>query len=1412
MRLIRRILLIFLFLSIGYLIFNCNKVNAALAQVPGPKYDGDVAYSTSPHLSPNSTGIDIDFMDLVEYNDGKGTPKPYGCIDRKVLAQCGYASHYYSVTSVIGIGSVEITGEAPWINSATGTVKWSKYSDTVYKVGPYKVNFSGSISSIVIDTDGEDATLSNGQKNGNLGVDTITSGTDFYIYIRKGIGIKKVNGVKVSVESKVTSKQLKQYILECYAVSPVGYGHDNRDCANGPTHVQRVEHYQYDSSITTASDSVDLPGALGVIQLQIVKHDKYRPDILVQGAKYELWSGGKLQYSGTTGANGIANIADVLIGDYTIKEVAVPYNYELKGYATWNGTTYNDVTNMNGSLEDDTRIDVYNESYMDLGGKVFIDKPSKKDKKENGYYNSDGDPPDSPLEGITVTLYSSEPNSQPETMFTDKDGNYKFLHKSKAYEYYIKFTYNGQIYEPTTYNVGLNSDSPDRKLRSYATETPSERDNFNNKFAPVDSSHQAPLWTDKTNSEFLIDAYTGDSGLDNLLKFDKDSTSDELLNINLGLLEREKFDLNLRKDLVNVELKINGKEHTYEYPGGELPLDVEIRGTDVKRYEREIARSDLGYSGHDKLEVYITYVIQIQNESQGQITGYVTDLNDYYDMSYLKIESWDENNQTINWTTVGTVSENGKEYNKMHTTDLANVGITDKKYIYIRYQLEDETIRELFDSNTESTEENLAEIAGYRNTYTVAKQDLNGRTMTNAGEVAGLIDIDSTPDNLNPVSSEVQDFIEKSKTDEYQNLSSEEKSNQSREIFEDDADYAPGLRIIPTGPRTISGTVFEDSPIADKLDENERIGDGELTGDDTRRINQVHVELIAVKENTAGEWEVDEDVMNYYESSDGNLVSDVDVRTNTNGEYIVSGYIPGDYIIRFTYGDQECLINPQNDDEMYTGQDYKSTLWFSENYEGENNDWYKDETPRTNDATDNQDRREDVNSYSRTLQYSNAIILDSDKDSSNVAELADKTYMYADTALMSMQIEYLGEEEEDYDVNNVDFGIIERPRTKITLVKNVERVKLSAVDGSTIFDANDTAPGLTWQKNKYNTNSRELEAKGFVQGTVDENLLYGSTAQVTYTFTIINDSEIDYNDLGYYERGEKPEDEKLNKINTNKMIDYIPNTFKYIKETSDAQGEIIISEYSEIPDNAVGITKPQDETLWQVKKNIVEGITLDANEYRISGNELLKQKVFEDVNNNIDTVIQFPGTSNYPSEITSLINSDPTQSKGLIAPNGEIKLKNALTITRVISKDGDLEVKEGEPEQNVAEIIQFTIDNGRRPYYESEKDIDDITGDTESGGGSGDSEDEDDPTKFDSVHTVTTETGEIIPVVTETPGNANPMDPKTWFEIDTAISEEVQFIPPFGNNKKAELIIIIVIALGVLGIGIYIIKKKVLLK
>ena len=1016
-----------------------------------------------------------------------------------------------------------------------------------------------------------------------------------------------------------------------------------------------------------------------------------------------------------------------------------------------------------------------------LAGILFYDQTTDKPNEENGYFDTESG--DYYLEDYNVYLYK-DGQRVAETQ-TDASGYYEFENLDIYSTYYVSFEYNGQLYEPTTYDCQATTDIT---RKSYGTDGVENRQNFNKKFENVNGNSNFPDRDDVNNPEFIIYAYTGPDGQGSRTYNSKDTT-ETLENINFGIKGREQFDFNLRKDLDNVELRINGKTHTYDYPGGDLPLDVDVRGTDIGIYERMIRKEDLSYRGNDRLEIYVTYLLQIQNESVGEITGYVTDLNDYYDSSYVYVDSWDENNTAINWSQSGTVSGNGVTYNKMHTTDLADDGITNLKYVYVRFRVTNETIEQLAETENMTTEENLAEIAAYRNTYTNDRYDKNGKKITNAGEVAGLLDVDSVPDNMDPVSSTVQDFLDEIKTDEYQNLSGEEKTSRSRAVFEDDADSAPPLRLIPGEPRTISGVVFEDSPLADKLQDNERIGDGEYQ-DDEFKVNEVNVELIEIGDN-------DDDVNNYYPSddnvgADGNHISDVSVRTNANGEYTITGYIPGDYILRFTYGDNECLVADQaNTGEMYTGQDFKSTLYTRENYEGENNYWYAETSPRSNDATDNQDRREEVNSYSRTLQYSNATVLDQNKDSSNLAELADKTHMFADTATMYMEIEYTGDENQEYNVTNVDFGIIERPRTKVILQKNVDLVKLSATDGSTIFNASDTAPELTWNENKYN-NNRELVTRGIIEGTVDENLLYGATAQVSYTFKIINDSEIDYNDLDYYEKGIKPDDSKLNKINVNKIIDYIPNIFYYDETLTKANGELIINENSAIPEDATGTTKPADASVWEVKKSRIENIpALNSAEYRTSGSELLAEDVFNSINTNIDTVVQFPG-SNYPSEMTSLIDSDPTKSKGLLAPDGEVKLKNVLTLTRVIASNEDFE-RTNAPVENVAEIIQLTIDNGRRPYYESTRDATtgEVIGDNGENGSGG-------PT--------------ITTLVTETPGNANPMDPTTWFEVDTAVSEEVHFIVPFGQNRQVTLIIVLIVALGLLVTGIYVIKKKVLLK
>src|SRR5699024_10136386 len=94
--------------------------------------------------------------------------------------------------------------------------------------------------------------------------------------------------------------------------------------------------------------------------------------------------------------------------------------------------------------------------------------------------------------------------------------------------------------------------------------------------------------------------------------------------------------------------------------------------------------------------------------------------------------------------------------------------------------------------------------------------------------------------------SRVQEFVAYSKTDEYQSLGGEDKTKQSMAVFEDDADAAPGLKLIvdDINKRRLTGTVFEDAALAEKLEQdNERLGDG-VYAEGENVVNQVKVQLI----------------------------------------------------------------------------------------------------------------------------------------------------------------------------------------------------------------------------------------------------------------------------------------------------------------------------------------------------------------------------------------------------------------------------------------------------------------------------------------------------------------------------------------------------------------------------------------
>lgn len=998
------------------------------------------------------------------------------------------------------------------------------------------------------------------------------------------------------------------------------------------------------------------------------------------------------------------NASKVTLGaEYKYEEASGTYTYYVPTTPSMDGRTVQRLVTIDytgGPAKDDaTGPEI--ELTIDLAGKVFKDNLANKDGTEDGILSTG----DEMLEGVEVTLFDSTGKEVAKTT-TDKDGYYEFKDQLASRQYYVRFKYNGQLYEPTTYQrvskIIDNSGTLGKtsiEERSYATDGKKNRKDFNNKFTPVDSTHEVPDRKDTKNPAFDIYAYTGPNGIEELLLYGVTNSKEELQNINFGIKDREQFDMNLRKDLVKVDLSINGKTHKYDYPGGEKDLEVEIRGTDIPDYNRAIRSADLKYKmqqqleeAPDKLQVKVTYKIQLKNQSVGKITGYVTDLADYYDTSYEYIRSYDENKKEIAWEQQQDISGSGKTYHTMHTTALADQGIDDKKWIFVEYRVTDEALRALVEEGT-STKENFAQISGYKNTYREDRKDLNGQLITNAGENAGLIDVDSTPANLNPTDSKVQEFVAFSKTDEYQDLGGEEKTKRSMEVFEDDADAAPGLKLIvdDSNKRRATGTVFEDAALAEKLEQdNERLGDGTYSNGENL-VNQIKVQLIC----TNGDVEVKE------------------TRTNDKGEYEFTDYIPGDYNIKFIYGDYESLVAVQPNDEMYTGQDYKSTIYKDENYPDAH--WYNNNIDtKLNDAKDDQGRRQDVNSYSKNLKYKNATVLNSTArtDEETLRALADNTNMNAVTANMSMEIEYVGQENAEYAVKNIDLGIIERPHSDIFVEKTVSNLKLSTTgDGQTIFNSNQSVPNLTWKKNT-------RERRGLIQATVDENLLHGATLELTFSIKVINTGETDYEDETYYNTGVITDKNKIVTLDPLMIADYVSNNLVF-----DAN---LNTGWQEITDKSQ-LTSGDNPHIKAVDENKFNGL----------------QKVIVATDDN------------------PILKSDPIvpeKAKDNAGKSSETQTSSVL-LTKVVSSDGS--VTDDTEYENIAEVIETYTPTGRRTYNSS---------------------------------------------IVSIPGNYNIGEP------DTALSERISIVPPFGAEDVVKYITIGIAIAGILAVGIILIKKKVLNK
>lgn len=795
----------------------------------------------------------------------------------------------------------------------------------------------------------------------------------------------------------------------------------------------------------------------------------------------------------------------------------------------------------NVSGKEDVKTSPEVELTMDVAGRVFLDvaKVPVKAPEPNGII----DDLDTDLdEDVKVTLYDKETNEVVAT--TTTRGRYEFKGISAAREYYVTFEYNGLKYEPTTYQTLKKYTYNDNQIqgpfdtseseRSYASERREDRRKFNNKFAEINSN------TNYEDNKIL--AYADLNGEGNQKYYKVSDSQTRLNNINCGLIERQIFDMNLTKDLANVEVKVNDFSEIYKYESRkDEDMQINLRGSDI--YQRDIRKTDLEKAN---VEVYVTYKIRLYNETSYSIRGEVTGLIDYYDEDYTYVSSYKVyggNKTDISWNT--QYSKVGK-YNVM-TTDATKGDIlytaegidAREESVYVTYKVND--VKALINAN--DIIENFAEILSYKTYYGDNKKDLNGKVIRHEiGEEAGLIDRDSKPGNFNPDTDAVRKFVETSRTDEYKKLSSEDKAKYSRPIFEDDADNSPGLKLVISNEvRKLSGNVWEEKAIQEQLEQGIRIGNG-ILDDGEYKIKGIVVELVDKKTGEA-----------------------IDTTTNEEGYYEFTGFLPGEYIVRFSYGTGETLTTGANKDENgigknYTGEAYKSTIYDEDRYK--ETDWYKDEN-RYSDAKDDWERRQTVNQNFEELTNQKSELLKikaesiTSENEAVLKQLEELTKMFAETKTMRMEIEYARTEtnygqvnDMKYEVNNIDFGIIERPHTELNLEKNVTHIKVTTSDGQTLFDANPT-----------DKTSNMSKVGRQIQTIMDDNLIHGATIEITYGMKITNKSEYDYTDEQFYNTGKsKNEEEYIVKTQATQVVDYIANNLYFNKELNSQWEKIEIDD------------------------------------------------------------------------------------------------------------------------------------------------------------------------------------------------------------------------------------------------------------
>ena len=622
----------------------------------------------------------------------------------------------------------------------------------------------------------------------------------------------------------------------------------------------------------------------------------------------------------------------------------------------------------------------------------------------------------------------------------------------------------------------------------------------------------------------------------------------EIKNINLGVYSREQVDVAVDSDVARFVLNVNGYQHTYKYatlvnPDTQEEMDVKLKALKGKYYERQLHESTISYSatpeGVPNLYADITYKIYLQNKSN-TLTAKIKELTLNYDED-LKIISYGYEGSNVNTEVsesaiTATKNGTGAVQLKEATIDLEKledrkISAGKREVLEVTFRTDANTIAKILNNPTGIKFDFMAEVKTYS---TYANNEENAFNRAEGIYAYASIDKNSAARNAQVQIDTDDSFV--------------------TDTFENDTTIAPTFKLSKGTQTELSGIVYEDSPKEStpiKISGNniyERVGDGIYNNENV--MANVLVELLSVSMEN-GQYDSDTartgengqqayDVAKLYQENKTTQgeSSKVLARTYTNekGEYKFEGLTAGNYVIKYTYGKNMKDVDENGQEKgtirsataIYTSdgktklkeieaREYKSTVITSGEISNAMNitdgkahlngdySWFlKSPETRYSDAVDDVEYRANLEKEAK-INYE---ILK-----------GTKTYVYenmeAYTPYFKLGVEEFNDQQsgatletqEDgtlnyvFTIDNVDFGLIERPIVDLQVDKVITGLKVSLGNGQVLINGDPSKESLPYVRTGLDD---------FVPIEMDTELLQNATIEEEYTIKITNNSELDY--------------------------------------------------------------------------------------------------------------------------------------------------------------------------------------------------------------------------------------------------------------------------------------------------------------